>query len=182
MRVVGGIAKGRNLKSVPGDSTRPILDRVKTALFDILRPEIQGKFVLDLFGGTGNVGIEAISQGAAHCTFLDIEKKAIDTINDNLSTTNLSKFSKVYKQDCFMFLKTTKQPYDLIYIAPPQYKNIWVEVLQMISAHPNLVTDNGKLIVQIDPLEYEHVGVTNFEEYDSRIYGNTQLIFYRKIK
>jgi 16S rRNA (guanine(966)-N(2))-methyltransferase RsmD len=87
MRVIAGTAKGRKLLAVPGDGTRPILDRVKTPLFDILRPEIQGARVLDLFAGSGAVGIEALSQGAAHCTFLDLSRPAIDTIKANLETT-----------------------------------------------------------------------------------------------
>ena len=82
MRVVGGSARGATLLLVPGDGTRPILDRVKTALFDILRPRISGAVMLDLFGGSGSVGIEALSQGAAHCTFIERGHKAVATIND----------------------------------------------------------------------------------------------------
>ena len=94
MRVVGGSARGANLLLVPGDGTRPILDRVKTALFDILRPRIEGMVMLDLFGGSGSVGIEALSQGAEHCTFIERGHKAVATIKRNLELTGLADRSR----------------------------------------------------------------------------------------
>ncbi len=90
MRVVGGTARGKSLLVVPGRGTRPILDRVKTALFDILRPRLAGMRLLDLFAGSGSVGIEALSQGAAHCTFIDLGRDAITTIKKNLDSTGFA--------------------------------------------------------------------------------------------
>src|SRR6185295_15055806 len=87
MRVIAGAARGRRLSAVPGDTTRPITDRAKEALFSILAPEIEDARVLDLFAGTGSVGIEALSRGAAACTFVELEKRAIDTIRGNLEHT-----------------------------------------------------------------------------------------------
>src|SRR5262249_55275154 len=105
MRVVGGRAKGAKLSPVPGDSTRPILDRVKTALFDILRPSLDGLAVLDLFAGSGSVGIEALSQGAQSCVFLDINPRAVDTIRKNLGQAKLAEAAEVRQTDAFAFLK-----------------------------------------------------------------------------
>ena len=180
MRVVGGSARGRKLKSVPGDSTRPVLDRVKTALFDILRPEISGLKILDLFAGSGAVGIEALSQGADHCTFIDLERRAIETIRENLETTGLSDQASVQLADAFRYLKNCKDSFDLIYVAPPQYKNLWVEALQCIAERPHLLSENGQVIVQIDPLEVDDLKLSELSEVDRRRYGNTLLIFYHR--
>jgi 16S rRNA (guanine966-N2)-methyltransferase len=180
MRVIGGSAKGRPLKSVPGDSTRPILDRVKTPLFDILRPAIQGKAVLDLFGGTGAVGIEALSQGAASCVFLDTNAKAVSTIRDNLATCDLTSRAEVRHTDAFIYLKNSTKSFDLIYVAPPQYKGIWIEALRTIAERPHLLADEAQIIVQIDPKEYEFVQLETLHETQQRKYGNTVLIFYAK--
>jgi 16S rRNA (guanine966-N2)-methyltransferase len=180
MRVIGGSAKGRSLKSVPGDSTRPILDRVKTPLFDILRPALQGKAVLDLFGGTGAVGIEALSQGAASCVFLDTNAKAVSTIRDNLETCDLTERGEVRHTDAFIYLKNAAKSFDLIYVAPPQYKGIWIEALRMIAERPHLLAHDGQVIVQIDPKEYESVQLETLRETQQRKYGNTVLVFYAR--
>lgn len=178
MRVIGGTAKGRSLKSVPGDSTRPILDRIKTSLFDILRPDLAEISVLDLFGGTGAVGIEALSQGAGHCVFLDVNARAIATIKDNLATCGFTELAEVRHTDAFIYLKNTQRSFDLIYVAPPQYKGIWIEALRTLAERPLLLAPGGKIIVQIDPKEYERLDLETLSERTQRSYGNTVLVFY----
>src|SRR5207237_8628632 len=133
MRVVAGSARGKKLLVVPGGGMRPILDRVKTSLFDILRPRIPNMNMLDLFAGSGSVGIEALSQGAAHCTFIDLGHKAVATIKRNLANTGFSDRADVLHTDAFGYLRGTKSSFDLIYIAPPQYKNLWVEAMRKIA-------------------------------------------------
>jgi 16S rRNA (guanine966-N2)-methyltransferase len=179
MRVIGGSARGTILKSVPGDSTRPILDRVRTSLFDILRPELPGMVMLDLFSGTGSVGIEALSQGAAHCTFLDINKAAYETVKANVTSAKVNDRAEVRHTDAFAYLKHTTKSFDLIYVAPPQYENIWVEACYRIAEKPELLKGTKLLIVQIDPKEYEPLMLTGMHEYDKREYGNTLLVFYK---
>src|SRR5947207_311624 len=132
MRVVAGSARGQKLLVVPGHGTRPILDRVKTSLFDMLRPRIPGMTVLDLFAGSGSVGIEALSQGAAHCTFIDRGHLAVATIKRNLALTGFSDRAEVRQTDAFGYLRGSKRSFDLIYIAPPQYKSLWVEAMHQI--------------------------------------------------
>jgi 16S rRNA (guanine966-N2)-methyltransferase len=178
MRVIGGTAKGRPLKSVPGDSTRPILDRVKTALFDMLRPKLAGTSVLDLFGGTGAVGIEALSQGARHCVFLDVNARAIATIKENLATCGLIAQAEVRHTDAFIYLKNTQRSFDLIYVAPPQYKGIWIEALRTLAERPHILAPGGAIIVQIDPKEYEALDLETLREDSQRSYGNTVLVFF----
>jgi 16S rRNA (guanine966-N2)-methyltransferase len=180
MRVIGGTAKGRSLKSVPGDSTRPILDRVKTPLFDVLRPTLEGIAMLDLFGGTGAVGIEALSQGAKHCVFLDTNAKAVATIKDNLATCALSEKAEVRHTDAFIYLKNCAKSFDLIFVAPPQYKGIWIEAMHTIAERPHLLTPHGQIIVQIDPKEYEPLQLHTLHESQQRKYGNTVLIFFSR--
>lgn len=178
MRVIGGTAKGRALKSVPGDSTRPILDRVKTPLFDVLRPDLPGMRILDLFGGTGAVGIEALSQGAEHCVFLDTNARAVETIKSNLETTGLKDKAEVRHTDAFVYLKNSTKSFDLVYVAPPQYEGIWIEAMRTIAERPHLVAPGGMIIVQIDPKEYEQLNLHTFTEAKQRRYGNTVLVFY----
>lgn len=178
MRVIGGTAKGRALKSVPGDSTRPILDRVKVPLFDILRPRLADTSILDLFAGTGAVGIEALSQGARHCVFLDTNARAIATIRDNLTTTELIDRAEVRHTDAFVYLRNCSRSFDLIYVAPPQYKGIWIEALRTIAERPHLLTCDATVIVQIDPKEYEELDLGALKKTQERRYGNTILVFY----
>lgn len=180
MRVIGGKAKGRAIKSVPGDGTRPILDRVKVPLFDILRPRLSGMRVLDLFAGTGAVGIEALSQGAASCIFLDTSAAAIKVIKENLTVTGLSDSAEVRHTDAFGYLRRTEKEFDLIYVAPPQYKGVWIEAMQTIAERPNLLATDGLIVVQIDPKEYEPLSLTSFKESEERRYGNSLLVFWEK--
>ena len=178
MRVVSGKAKGRKLLAVPGDTTRPILDRVKTALFDTIRPHIADAHVLDLFAGSGSVGIEALSQGAQHCVFLDIAPKALETIKTNIATCGFESLSEVRSTDAFTYLRNASKDFDIIYVAPPQYKGIWIETMHFIAERPSLLKKFGQVIVQIDPSEYEPLSLTAFSLVDDRTYGNTQLLFY----
>ena len=178
MRVIGGTAKGRKLEAVPGDTTRPILDRVRTAVFDILRPRLADARILDVFAGTGSVGIEALSQGAESCVFLDLEKRAIETITKNLNTTDLSEKARVKHMDAFRFLRSAKESFDIIYIAPPQYQDLWTQTMTTLAERPHLLAEDGLIVVQIDPKEYEELSLMEFEERRQKRYGNTLLVFY----
>jgi 16S rRNA (guanine966-N2)-methyltransferase len=180
MRVIGGSARGKKLLPVPGDTTRPILDRVKTALFDILRPRLAGARVLDLFAGTGAIGIEALSQGAARCVFVDLEANAVATAKKNIEGTRFQDAAQVFHKDAFSYIKQAKEAFDIIFIAPPQYKALWIEAMQRIAERPHLLTENGVIIVQIDPIEYEPLTLSEFHENDQRVYGKTALVFYKK--
>jgi len=180
MRVVGGIAKGKRLKAVPGHTVRPILDRVKTALFDVLRPQLAGARVLDLFAGTGSVGIEALSQGAAHCVFIDLDSSSLQTIKQNLIHTRLAGKAAVLRRNAFSFIKNCQAEFDLIYVAPPQYLGMWIKALRGLDRHPELLAAGGRLIVQIDPKEYEPLRLGKLHELRQKKYGNTLLVFYAR--
>jgi 16S rRNA (guanine(966)-N(2))-methyltransferase RsmD len=179
MRVTSGTAKGKTLKSVPGDSTRPVMDKVKQAVFNILMDDVRGSRWLDLFGGTGAIGIEALSRGAASCVFLDIEQKAIKTIEANLAATKLAAGARVVRQDAFRFLGgRPNAAYDFVYIAPPQYKGLWSRAMTLLDQQPGWLAENGTIMIQIDPAEYTPLTLVSLELEDERRYGGTLLCFY----
>jgi len=179
MRVITGMAKGRKLQMVPGDSTRPITDRAKEALFSILGNWVEGIRVLDLFGGTGAVGIECLSRGAAFAHFVDLNRKAVETIRANLRHCQLEANATVERGDSFAFLKSYRgDPFDLIYVAPPQYQGLWSQALLLIDERPELLSADGDVIVQIHPKEETPVALQSLREYDRRKYGSVLLLFY----
>ena len=178
MRVISGSAKGRKLQSVPGDQTRPITDRVKEALFDIVGPDVRESVWWDLFAGTGAVGIEALSRGASFARFTDLNRAPLETINGNLERTRLSARAEVRRADAFVLLAVPPdKPFDYIYVAPPQYKRWWQRTLHALDGNPGWLDVNGWIIVQLDPKEYEPRPLVNFREFDARRYGTTLLLF-----
>ncbi len=179
MRVIAGKAKGRKLMMVPGEGTRPITDRAKEALFSIMGNWIEETRVLDLFGGTGGVGIECLSRGATWVDFVDLNRKAVETIRANLTHCKFDRQARVERLDSFAYLERYRgAPYDLIYVAPPQYQGMWLKALTWIDGKPDLLAKFGSVIVQIHPREETPVTLQRLAEYDRRRYGSVMLIFY----
>jgi 16S rRNA (guanine(966)-N(2))-methyltransferase RsmD len=201
MRVVTGEAKGRKLKTPKIPGTRPIMDRVKTALFDILSNEVEDARFLDLFAGTGSVGIEALSRGAAHATFIEMNHKILQLVRENLQITGLTDRAEALHSDAFKFLQTYQIPtktvgtgqaqgtvptnqqriYDIIYVAPPQYEELAARALALVDSS-TLCASEALVIVQIHPKERLGVAAVecqHFELTDERRYGSTLLMFYR---
>lgn len=180
MRVISGSAKGRRLAAVPGDSTRPITDRVKESLFNIIGPEVHNSSILDLFAGTGSVGIEALSRGAGSAVFIDLNRRAVKTVQANLKLTQLADRSQVIQGNAFTFLEgTANQQFDYIYIAPPQYKGLWLQALEMLDGHLEWLSRDGWVIVQIHPRELVDINLAHLVEFDRRSYGSTMLLFFQ---
>ncbi len=178
IRVIAGTAKGRRLKMVPGETTRPVMDRVKEACFNIIGRGILGATFLDLFAGTGSVGIEALSRGASKAVFVETDKKAVQTIQANLQLTRLSERAVIRRTDVLTFLKSqASTPFDYIYIAPPQYQNLWLTTLQTLDVNPGWLGKDTTVIVQIDPTEQQPLAFQSLETVDERRYGNTLLWF-----
>ncbi len=180
MRVISGKAKGRKLKRVPGDTTRPIMDRAKENLFNLLGGFVVDSRWLDLFGGTGQVGIEALSRGAREVIFTDNARAAIRTIQGNLATTKLSAEGTVLQTDAFRYLEQAAfEPFDVVYVAPPQYMQLWERAMAIVEAKPErFLTPDGVVVVQIDPKEFVELSLENLVMYDQRTYGNTMFCFY----
>jgi 16S rRNA (guanine(966)-N(2))-methyltransferase RsmD len=178
VRVISGKAKGRKLRSVPGTGTRPITDRAKAALFSILGSDVIGSRFLDLFAGTGQVGIEALSRGATGAVFVEKAGPALRTIRENLSHTKLSRDARVVRDDVFRFLVREPQPFDYVYIAPPQYYGLWARTLRAVDVELGWLADDGWIIVQIHPREYEELPLSHLALFDQRTYGGVMLCFY----
>jgi 16S rRNA (guanine966-N2)-methyltransferase len=204
MRVVTGEAKGKRLKSPKTSGTRPIMDRVKTALFDILSTEVIDATFLDLFAGTGGVGIEALSRGAAHATFIEMSPQILKLVRENLQITGLAERADTLLSDSFKFLQAyqvSSEPqqgrrasfpplaggrqrvYDIIYVAPPQYEEMAARALGLLDGSSLLAKGEALIVVQIHPKERAGVASVpcqHFELTDERRYGSTLLMFYRR--
>lgn len=183
MRVVAGEARGRKLKGPDTESTRPIIDRVKTALFDILSWRVEDVRVLDLFAGVGSVGIEALSRGAASATFVEQDAGVVNILRDNLRTTHLAERAETLRMDVFAFLQLARaqgREFDIIYIAPPQYHGLAARTVARLDAAP-LTPPGGLVIAQIHPKEradLDELALTTLRRRDERRYGSTLLVFF----
>src|SRR5262249_49714092 len=185
MRVIAGTAKGRRLVGPKTSGTRPVMDRVKTALFDILAPDILGTRFLDLFAGTGSIAIEALSRGAAHATFSELLPEALRCIQQNLTITGFSGTShaEVLRTDAFKFLEGAAagdRRYDIVYVAPPQYQGLATRAITRLDAAP-LTEPGGLVIAQIHPREQgelQALALRWLQRTDERRYGSTLLVFY----
>ena len=178
MRVIAGKAKGRKLHAVPGPGTRPMTDRAKSALFSILSEDVPEARFLDLFAGTGQVGIEALSRGAARAIFVEMNHAALRVIHSNLALTGLAALAEVVRDDVFHYLSAPPQPFDYIYVAPPQYRGLWIQTLRVLDALPGWLVEDGWAIAQINPVEYEPLTLDNLILFDQRKYGSVMLCFY----
>ena len=184
MRVIAGKAKGKTLKLVPGQGTRPIADRVKEALFNILSWRLPGCRFLDLFAGTGSVGIEALSRGAREAVFVEKAPQAVRIVRENLHRTGLADRARVVHDDAFRFVaqgggrRADDDVFDIIYVAPPQYQDLWSQALLALDASPLLAPD-GVVVVQIFPKEYRPQPLQRVVLTDQRRYGSTMLCFYQ---
>ncbi len=181
LRVISGKAKGRKLKSVPGDTTRPITDRVKEALFNIIAGDVIDSNWWDVFAGTGAVGIEALSRGAAFARFSDSNRLPIETIRFNVEHCGFKSQAEIRRADAFAFIASPPdRRFEYIYIAPPQYLEMWVEALERADKNMGWLSEDGWVIVQIAPKEYKALALENLEEFEQRKYGSTLLVFYER--
>ena len=181
LRVISGSAKGRILKSVPGDTTRPITDRVKESLFNIISRDVIDSNWWDMFGGTGAVGIEALSRGATFCRFTDLNRAPIDAIKFNLTATRLASRAEAKRADAFSLLAShPDRAFHYIYVAPPQYQEMWSQALTNLDSNLEWLEEDGWAIAQIHPKEYKRLDFDKIIEFDQRKYGSTLLVFYER--
>jgi len=156
-------------------------------LFNIIGGDISGASMLDLFAGTGSVGIEALSRGAGTVVFVDVNRLPVQTVKENLRITGFEKGAEVHQLDAFRYLeRLTDNSFDYVYIAPPQYKGLWKQALLAVDAKPGLLSDDAWVIVQIHPVELEELkdndALRNLVEFERRQYGSTLLLFYERIQ
>ena len=179
MRVVSGTARGCKLQPVPGMNTRPTTDRVKENVFNLIQDHVRGAEVLDLFAGTGQLGIEALSQGAKKAVFVDAREEACGLIRENLKKTRLEDNASVIRCDYLEYLSRCRETFDIIFLDPP-YAEVFLEnALNRITEID--ILRSGGIIVTERPLEKElsqvFHGYSRSKDYK---YGKTLLTIYRK--
>lgn len=183
MRVISGIAKGTILYSLEGNTTRPTLDRVKEALFNIIQNNIYNAYVLDLFAGSGALGIEALSRGARKSIFCDKSNNAIKIVKKNIEKTHLQDKSQIIKENYKKALQIleSKYKFDLIFIDPPYDDNIAVDAVVKI-IEKDLLSEDGIIILETDneKRELENLNNIDVNVYDLRKYGRVKLIFLNR--
>ena len=180
MRVITGKARGIQLKTPEGMQTRPTSDRVKEALFSIINFDIPGARVLDLFGGTGQLGIEALSRGANSAVFVDSREDACKIIRENLCRTKLENQAKVVRCDYLDYLKRCREKFDIILLDPP-YAEVFLENALNQIAEIDILQSGGIIIAERPlgkDLPFDFEGYTRSKDYK---YGNTLLTLYRKL-
>ena len=179
MRVITGKARGIQLKTPEGMLTRPTADRVKEALFSIINFDIPGARVLDLFGGTGQLGIEALSRGAVAATFIDDREESCRLIRENLKRTKLEQNAKVIRSDYMDYLNRCREQYDIIFLDPP-YAEVFLEnAIKRITEIDILHSDGIKVAERPlgKEIPWEFEGYTRSKDYK---YGKVLLTIYRK--
>ncbi len=179
MRVITGKARGVALKTPEGMSTRPTADRVKEALFSVINFDIPGMDVLDLFGGTGQLGIEALSRGANHAVFVDAGEAACKLIRENLKRTKLEAQARVVRSDYLSFLRGCKQKFGIIFLDPP-YAEVFLENALNCITEIDILQSGGIIVTErpLDkPLLLEFEGYSRSKDYK---YGKTLITIYRK--
>lgn len=179
MRVITGKARGVQLKTPDGELTRPTADRVKEALFSIINFDIPGAKVLDLFGGTGQLGIEALSRGADQAVFVDAREEACSLIRENLKRTKLTLQAKVIRSDYASYLKRCGEKFDIIFLDPPYAEEFLENSLHKIT-EIDILQSNGIIVTERPlgkDLPFAFEGYERSKDYK---YGKTLLTIYRK--
>ena len=175
MRIIAGKHRGRTLALFRGTEVRPTADRVKESLFQILSSRLYGARVLDLFSGSGALGLESLSRGAAQAEFCDSSAESVALLRKNLAS--LKETGKIYACDFRVCLARAQGKYDLIFADPPYKEEYLTEILTVVGAR-GLLSDGGLVVYES---EREEVGAEGWEKADERVYGRTRVSMWRKI-
>lgn len=179
MRVISGVARGRRLKELQGMDTRPTTDKVKESLFNIIQFEIEGRRVLDLFGGTGQLGIEALSRGAEHCTFVDLRREAAGLIRENLKTTGLGDRARVVQGDSLAFLSSCGEKFDVILLDPPYQTQLLERAMEAVAAF-DILREHGIMVCESARDKQLPALAHPYEQGREYRYGKIKLTVYRR--
>lgn len=177
MRVITGSARGMTLRTLEGDNVRPTTDKVKEAIFSAIQFELEGRRILDLFAGSGQLGIEALSRGAKNAVFVDADKNAVKIIKENLAKTKLDSLATVAQTDSIAFLTMTNQMFDIAFLDPPYETGLLQKALSKIDDH---IARGGAVICEHpfrEELEEEIGGLKKYREYK---YSKVAVTVYRK--
>jgi 16S rRNA (guanine(966)-N(2))-methyltransferase RsmD len=180
MRIITGSAKGRRLKMPGGGKTRPAMDKVKGSTFNIIANLVEDARFLDLFAGSGNLGIEGLSRGGSYAAFVDASRECTRTIRENLEITDLAERGEVFTMDCLKFLQTANLPhFDIVFIDPPYLKGLLEPLLQFIPDCRMFSTDT---LFIIERQKKDLLGLEKLPAYrllDERNFGDTVITFFR---
>lgn len=179
MRVITGEARGRKLITLEGEDVRPTTDRVKEGMFNIIQFDLEGADVLDLFAGSGQLGIEALSRGAKHCTFVDSGARSVDVVKENLKTVGFEKRASVFCGDAKMYITLSKDRFDIALLDPPYNKQMIDTVLPAVAEKMN---DWGVILCESGLNEEMPEAAGEFNKYREYKYGKIKLTAYRKNK
>ena len=183
MRIISGKARGTKLYTLKGENTRPTLDRVKESLFNIIQDKIQEANFLDLFSGSGAIGLEALSRGAKKAILCDKSKEACDIINENVQKTHLEENAIIYNMDFKKVLQNKiNEKFDIVFLDPPYKTNFAIEAIEIIFQN-NLIKENAIIIIETDDKENITNQLKNIkcEINDIRKYGRAYLIFIKRM-
>lgn len=179
MRVITGSARGRKLKELQGTETRPTTDKVKESMFNIVQFDVEGRKVLDLFAGTGQLGIEALSRGAEQCAFVELRREAAALIRENLEHCGFSDRSRVHQTDYLAFLSGCREKFDLIFLDPPYGSGVLEKALETISKI-DIVTENGIMICESAAEQVLPDLDAPYEKGREYRYGKIKITLYRR--
>jgi len=179
MRIITGIKRGKKLAEFDTNEIRPVTDMVKSALFNILYDRVEGSDWLDLYAGSGSVGLEAISRGAASVIFVDSSREANSLIRKNIEITGFSSQAKLIGDDCLRALKRIRGRFHFIFMDPSFHEKIDADVFKTIDER-DLLIDGGELILKHFEKTDPPASVGKLTLYDTRRYGNSKLSFYKK--
>lgn len=177
MRVITGSARGRRLKTLEGRDVRPTTDRVKEALFSIIQFELEGRRVLDMFAGSGQLGIEALSRGAAGAVFVDADKRAVAVVEENLKSTGLDPLAQVFQADSLMFVRNRGDRFGIALLDPPYAAGLLGRALEAVVP---CMEEDGIIICELPEKAELPQRVGLFELRRRYRYGKTELAVYRK--
>lgn len=176
MRVITGTAKGRRLTTLEGEDIRPTSDKVKGAVFNSIQFDIEGRAVLDLFAGSGSLGIEALSRGAKKAVFVDLSRDAVRVVNENLEHCRLKENATVFNGDSLSYLKTTREKFDIVFIDPPYKKHLAQKALSLVT---KILNDGGIIVCETASDEELPDSIGNYTVAKSDKYSKTKLTIYR---
>ena len=180
MKVISGLLKGRNIDGYNIDGTRPTMDRVKESLFGMIQNHIKNSIVLDLFAGSGQLGIEAVSNGANLCYFIDNNKEVIKTLNKNITNLNINKNTKVILSDWKKSLNDFSNQnlkFDIIFVDPPYDYDVYEKILEKVSSL-NLLNENGIIVLEHQNLKLKDE-YNNLILYKNKKYGSKSVNIYK---
>jgi 16S rRNA (guanine(966)-N(2))-methyltransferase RsmD len=183
MRVIGGTARSIRLVGPSSEGTRPLSDRARESLFNILGDRVVDGSVLDLFAGTGAVGVEALSRGAARVVLVERDRGAASDITENLRRVGAEGRADLATSDVFAYLRSPpSKPFDVVFSGPPQWHDLWRTALTAIDDSPGLLAPDAIVVTQLDPSEDgDDPPLNHLERCDTRTYGKVRLLFHSSI-